>query len=183
MTLLRTTTVDFNPFTERRITMGEIGHPVETRLDAGPRCPVYFDGKLAGWAEPQDNGAGLLLFDTDPSVVNELNDYLACLTPMKFSFMTLGVTLEMIMIALMQARGFKQSIKDNCKHAVCTSSPNEPFGSYNTVRCSAGDVDNVIALVNRKFGAGNWLMLGNPRDGECIPPAYYTQSTWTGTVK
>lgn len=183
MSPTQTSTLDFNPFTERHIAIGEVVRMTAPDGSDHSSCAVFFNSKQAALCEPQGDGSGLRLWEVDVVVLNELDEYLARLTPMKFSCMTLSYSLEMVMVTLMQAEGFSAMMENAAKTAVCASTPGDPFGSYTQVNCTADDVDEVIGRLNHKLGKGNWLMLGNPRDGACVPPAYYTQSSWTGTVK
>jgi len=168
----------FNPFTESRISMGELFSRDDSLENGGPLCPVYFDGEMACHARFKYRNECLLYCDVDEAVMGELKQYISRLAPMKLSFMDLGFSLDIVITGLLHARELKRIITENSARGICFSKPGEGLGEYGLLPCSADDVDLVAAVLDLKFGVDGWFMLGNPRDGERIPSGYYGQTCW-----
>ena len=168
----------FNPFTESRISLGDIFSDDDSLENGGPLCPVYFDGELACHARFKYRSDDLLLSDVDEDVMRELKQYVSRLAPMTLSFMDLSYSLDIVITAVLHAREFKRVVTENSPKGVCFTKVGDALGKFGLLPSSADDVDMVAAVLDLKFGSDGWLMLGNPRDGERIPLGYYGQTSW-----
>lgn len=176
-----TTINAFNQYAETRIAVKNY-KTIHGMEGGGYSGTIYFDGKAVCIAEDTGDGGPVNYYPVKKGDArnalysNEsflaLKAYCEAFAPVYAFGSMLPMNMDIIIGEMCNLQFFAKQLARCAKKNLCYVKVGQEYGSFYEIPVIAEHVDQLKAALDAKFGAGNWLMLANPRDGVCIDPEY-----------